>query len=275
MCFLIADARDVTVRTSLPSLPIPAPLPLSHPMQSITPLNPSAKGDSRVINGRKEYSIVGIRGSEGSSVSIDASKRIAGFMESHISGRMEDESGGDRSVSSIGFKRSTTIRCSDTKNSSSSSSGMYRNVSDNSDMKVITVRDLLKCGRDALGKFNGKNLPAMSGIVVYKGLLAQENNPAPSSASSGAQEGYQAFCRKQEEDYRRNVHGVKAVQRKCKVVLRDENYGDIVTLYMSVPAAVCAIVGLKVIIFNSTIHVAASLRNLYLKDSKNTSIGAS
>ena len=274
MCFLIADARDVTVRTSLPSLPIPALLPLSHPIHPITPLNPSAKGDSGGINGRDGYSIVGIRGSEGPSVSVDASKRIAGFIESHISGRMEDESGGDRSVSSIGFKRSTTIRCSNTKNSSSSSS-MYRDVSDNSDMKVITVRDLLKCGRDALGKFNGQNLPAISGIVVYKGLLAQENNPAPSSASSGAQEGYQSFCRKQEEDYRRNVHGVKAVQRKCKVVLRDENHGDIVTLYMSVPAAVCAIVGLKVIIFDSTIHVAASLRNLYLKDSKNTSIGAS
>ena len=83
----------------------------------------------------------------------------------------------------------------------------------------------------------------------------------------------------QEQDYQRNVRYRDKSKinkpRQCNVALRDCLSGEIITVYLPVTISSAAIVGLRVVIYNATIHLAESLRNIYLKYSieHNTQIG--
>jgi hypothetical protein len=142
-----------------------------------------------------------------------------------------------------------------TKGSSSSSS--------------LSVRELLLSTRGK-GWYNGMVLPCVAGVVVYKGLLSE----GAEKVKESSQQGYKSFCQLQQDDYWRNNWFTRpTAQRKCKVVLRDVLYADIVTMYVPVSLAGCAVVGMHVALLNCTVHLTSSKGQLYLKESRGTQIG--
>ena len=142
---------------------------------------------------------------------------------------------------------------------------------------VYTVREVLLCEGKQHGWRNGSIVPCVLGVVIYKGLLVDDLDPQPPSTVPGPNqpESYKTFCDRQAADYRQSNQPCKPASKKCRVVLRDEEYDDIITLYMPVSAATTCVVGLCVAIWGSTVHLASSLRTLYLKSSEQTQIGAS
>lgn len=160
----------------------------------------------------------------------------------------------------------------------------------------LTVRDLLLLERGLKGWYNGQVLPCVAGIVVYKGLLADEKHQISenrnkkikmesdhvnnSSNKSSYSNSYKDFCKKQEADYyQKNVLYFKTKEesniRKCTLIIRDENRSEIVTIYLPVTVASAIMVGFRIVVYNSTIYLAENLRTLYLKYSleNNTQIG--
>ena len=142
---------------------------------------------------------------------------------------------------------------------------------------VYTVREVLLSAGKQHGWRNGSIVSCVLGVVIYKGLLVDDLDPQPPSTVPGPNqpESYKNFCDRQAADYRQSNQPCKPAPKKCRVVLRDEEYNDIITLYMPVSAAATCVVGLCVAIWGSTIHLASSLRTLYLKSSEQTQIGAS
>jgi hypothetical protein len=139
-----------------------------------------------------------------------------------------------------------------------------------SNSSSLTVRELLLSTRGKGGWYNGKVLPSVTGVVVYKGLLSESNETVKGSN----QEGYKSFCQLQQKDYWQNNWFPRPTAiRKCKVVLRDVLYGDIVTMYVPVSLAGCAVVGMHVALLNCTVHLTSSKGQLYLKESRDTQIG--
>ena len=139
-----------------------------------------------------------------------------------------------------------------------------------SNSSSLTVRELLLSTRGKGGWYNGKVLPSVTGVVVYKGLLSESNETVKGSN----QEGYKSFCQLQQKDYwQNNWFPRPTATRKCKVVLRDVLYGDIVTMYVPVSLAGCAVVGMHVALLNCTVHLTSSKGQLYLKESRDTQIG--
>jgi hypothetical protein len=142
---------------------------------------------------------------------------------------------------------------------------------------VYTVREVLLSAGKQHGWRNGSVVPCVLGVLIYKGLLVDDLDPQPPNTVRGPNqpESYKTFCDRQAADYRQSNQPCKPAPKKCRVVLRDEEYDDIITLYMPVSAATTCVVGLCVAIWGSTIHLASSLRTLYLKSSEQTQIGTS
>ena len=151
----------------------------------------------------------------------------------------------------------------------------------------LDVRELLLLEKGPKGWFNGQVLRSVEGVVVYKGLLKDDTNQIKSKKSynnssnnndnnnsnyhsnhSNNSNPYEDFRKKQQADYERNVRYYKKEGsniRKCSIILRDTHRGEIVTIYMPVTVASAIMVGFRIVICNSTIHLSENLRTLYLK----------
>jgi hypothetical protein len=176
--------------------------------------------------------------------------------------------------SSLPALRIATLMTSDnntrptTANGTKCSSSSSRSSSSSSSSS-LSVRELLLSARGK-GWNNGMVLPCVTGVVVYKGLLSEGTEKVKESI----QQGYKSFCQLQRDDYwQNNWFARPTALRKCKVVLRDVLYADIVTIYVPVSLAGCAVVGMHVALLNCTVHLTSSKGQLYLKESKGTQIG--
>ena len=143
---------------------------------------------------------------------------------------------------------------------------------------VYSVREVLLSAGKQHGWRNGSIIPCVLGVVIYKGLLVDEVDPQPPSSAfpdPNEPESYRTFCNRQAADYRQSHQPHNPVRvKKCRVVLRDDEYDDIITLYIPVTMAAACAVGLCVAVWGSTIHLASSMRTLYLKTADHTEIGA-
>ena len=106
----------------------------------------------------------------------------------------------------------------------------------------------------------------------------KNNNNNNNNNNNSSSDPYEDFRKKQRADYEQNVRYYKKEAsniRKCSVILRDTHRGEIITIYMPVTIASAIMVGFRIVICNSTIHLAENLRTLYLKHSpeNNTQIG--
>lgn len=140
-----------------------------------------------------------------------------------------------------------------------------------------SVRGLLLSEGRQHGWRSGTIIPCVLGMVIYKGLLVDDLDPDPVASAipcPDQPESYKTFCDKQAEYYRQSHQSHNPVRvKKCRVVLRDEKYDDIITLYMPVSMATTCVVGLCVAVWGSAVHLASSMRSLYLKAVDRTEIG--
>lgn len=140
-----------------------------------------------------------------------------------------------------------------------------------------SVRGLLLSEGKQHGWRSGTIISCVLGVVIYKGLLVDDVDAEPVVSAipcPDQPESYKTFCDKQAEYYRQSHQSHNPVRvKKCRVVLRDDKYDDIITLYMPVSLATTCVVGLCVAVWGSAVHLASSMRSLYLKAVDRTEIG--
>lgn len=114
---------------------------------------------------------------------------------------------------------------------------------------ALHVRQLLTAPRRKPdGVFSGRRIASLVGVVVYKGLLADDKQQQQPKGPRGSK-------------------GSSNAPRRCTLVLRDLAHADIIKAYLPAALARAAVVGLRVVLRNAVIHVTENLRSVYLKNS--------